>query len=449
VSEAVEHLVIGAGVTGLTAACHLPGESTLVLEAEDEVGGNCRSTAAEGYRFDRAGHFLHLRDEHARAFIHGLLPDSFVTHARRAAIHVSGSYVPHPLQAHLGWLPTPLLHECLRGFRDVQRRAPSEPPETAPNLHEWFRRTFGEGITRHFLGPQNRKTYCCDLTELDRKWALSYVPRPSATEVEQGARAGAKPNPLGYNAEFLYPVEGGIGLLPRTMASKLANVRCGKQVVAVDSARRRVTCADGSVHAYRKLVSTMPLKTLVGTTSGLPADVVAAAGCLRSVDVLDIRLGIACPAAMPYHWIYFPESRFPFTRVVIPSNVSPSAAPPGHCAIHLEVNRPTDAPVDAEALVADGIGAICSLGIVQKDARVVTSSVDRIRCAYVLHDHERERYLPRIQLALHERDIHSVGRYGAWGYGGIERAVLDGIEVARRLRDRQSPAFASSDAHGS
>ena len=41
--------------------------------------------------------------------------------------------------------------------------------------------------------------------------------------------------------------------------------------------------------------------------------------------------------------------------------------------------------------------------------------------------------MSRVVPELEERDIYLIGRYGAWTYSYMERAILDGLEVAERL----------------
>lgn len=426
----MKRIIIGAGLTGLGAALNLPARSTVVLEAEAQAGGVCRTTERGGFRFDTAGHFLHLRSNEVRALVEGLIPGVMQRHRRRAAIFVAGTYVPYPFQAHLGWLPAAMRDECVAGFT---RAHESQDTTTSPaNLQEWFLHHFGEGITRHFLAPQNRKTYCCDPAELDTAWASAYVPRPSLEQVVEGS-ARRRSESLGYNAEFWYPREGGIDVLPRAMAAQVSGLQLGCAAVGVDALRRRVTCAAGRVLAFDELVSTMPLPRLVAATRGLPPQIEAAARELRSVDVIDVRLGIAGAPRVAHHWIYLPDPRQPFGRIVIPSNVSPSAAPPGHCAIQLELNVPSGCAPPEPDLVAQGVALLREAGVIGASHRVVCSAIERIPCAYVLHDDARKFRLGRILAALKEHGIHSVGRYGGWGYGGMESAILEGMEVARRL----------------
>jgi protoporphyrinogen oxidase len=430
----MQFLVLGAGISGLGAAIHLPPDSVKVLEADGEIGGISRSRIVGEFLFDRVGQFLHIRDARAQAIFDRYLPGTLGRHERNAAIYIAGRYVPHPFQAHIGWLPPDLRRDCELGFMEAVARRDALSPDDAPNLLDWFRRAFGEGITRHFLEPQNRKSYCCDLTEISAGWVSAYIPQPSVAQVMDGARSGGAKEQLGYNASFYYPRSGGIQQIPAALASNLRDVRCGQRVTVVEPARRRVTCADGSQHSYENLISTIPLNDFVALTRGLPPEIYAAARGLRSTDVLDIALGVTGEARVPYHWIYFPESRFPFARVVLSSNVSDSAAPRGKSVIHIETNCPSGASLDADALAHAGFSALKELGIVAPDSRIEARFADRISGAYVLHDHHRETALPLIQAALAAHGIRSVGRYGGWGYGGIETALLAGIEAARTFQ---------------
>jgi protoporphyrinogen oxidase len=426
----VRILVLGAGVAGLAAAACLPRERTRVLEAGPEIGGLCRTVRQGAFRFDRTGHFLHLRHPRTQALVGRLLHGKLERHARRAAIHLDGHWIPHPFQAHLGCLPAALREECLGAFLASRARS-SRPSADAANLLEWFQRAFGGGITRHFLEPHNRKTYCRDLRELDAAWAPEYVPLPSAEQVIEGASRQAGAAAIGYNAEFLYPREGGISALPRALAAGLHGVvRCDAPVVEVDARRRTARCASGELHAWDQLVSTIPLNALLAMAGGLPAAVRRAGSALRAVDVLDVRLGIAGPVAVPWHWIYFPEDRFSFVRVVIPSNVSATAAPPGHSAVQVEFNCPEGAALDERQCQEDAARALHETGILPASSRVVSVAAERIRCAYVVHDHQRSQALAEILPALREHGIRPAGRYGAWGYGGMEAAMLEGIAAA-------------------
>jgi protoporphyrinogen oxidase len=116
------YVIVGAGVAGLSAAMHLPADATIVLEAASEVGGVCRTLRRDGFSFDRAGHFLHLRDNRTKGLVSRLLADQLIAHSRRASIYFAGTFVPYPFQAHLGWLPGDVRTECLLAFINAVSR---------------------------------------------------------------------------------------------------------------------------------------------------------------------------------------------------------------------------------------------------------------------------------------------------------------------------------------
>jgi hypothetical protein len=36
---------------------------------------------------------------------------------------------------------------------------------------------------------------------------------------------------------------------------------------------------------------------------------------------------------------------------------------------------------------------------------------------------------------MERRDVHLIGRYGAWTYSYMERALLDGLELAEKIHE--------------
>jgi len=58
--------ILGAGLTGMSAAHHLGGDYE-IHERLGHPGGHAITREREGFRFDRTGHLLHLRDPNIRA----------------------------------------------------------------------------------------------------------------------------------------------------------------------------------------------------------------------------------------------------------------------------------------------------------------------------------------------------------------------------------------------
>ena len=72
----VKTAILGGGLTGVTLARLLAaeGQSVVVLEKEDQIGGLCRSVTAEGFTFDRGGsHIIFSRDQQVLGLMHEVL----------------------------------------------------------------------------------------------------------------------------------------------------------------------------------------------------------------------------------------------------------------------------------------------------------------------------------------------------------------------------------------
>ena len=191
-------MILGGGLTGISAAMHLT-RPWLLVEKNDRLGGHARTDETQGFRFDKTGHWLHLRDDYTKALIARILPDKMTPVARKARIFSSGVLTRFPFQANLHGLPPEIAKECLLGFiqaHEEERASPDRPPPA--NFEEFCLRHFGPGISRHFMIPYNAKLWGVHPREITAEWCSRFVPRPKLDEVVSGA-VGAIPPELGYN----------------------------------------------------------------------------------------------------------------------------------------------------------------------------------------------------------------------------------------------------------
>ncbi|HEY8380298.1 MAG TPA: FAD-dependent oxidoreductase, partial [Nannocystis sp.] len=434
-------VVLGAGLTGLSAAYH-SRHPVLLVEREDRVGGHARSVRRDGFVFDVTGHWLHLRDPAIRALVEGLFaPGELTTVARRTCVYSHGVLLPYPFQANLHGLPLPVVQECLTGYVEARERAARGAPE--PRTFVGFAEArFGVGIARHFFVPYNRKLWGEHLDHLTAEWVSRYIPIPDTAQVIGGA-IGLPQEGLGYNASFVYPTAGGIDALPERIRAALAarpdvELRLACAVEEVDVVRRRIKLQDDpDWRSYDALVSTIPLPELVRRISGAPADVRDAAAALRHLRWRWLDIAVGAPVPATYHWVYVPEPRFPFFRVGVYSNAVPGMAPPGCASLYVELNERTG-PIDLPGVLAGlvEIGALRAPG----DVRFV--EVRELEHAYVVFDAAWAAARGRILTWLEGHRIHSCGRYGGWTYNGMEDCLIAGRDAAAWL-DRRAPSEAS------
>jgi protoporphyrinogen oxidase len=426
-------LIIGAGLAGLSTAYHLGDRPCRVIEKEKEAGGLCRSYRMDGFTFDYTGHLLHFRQPAIKALVEELLKGKLEKHDRRSYIYSYRTYTEYPYQVNTHGLPPEVVRECLLGFVATLTAPPSTLKPEERSFKQWILESLGEGFARHFMVPFNEKLWQVPLEELTSDWVSWLVPKPSLQDVVNGA-LGVKDKAFGYNPSFLYPAQGGISALPNAFLPGVKDIVYGRELVEVDTARRKATFHDGRVESYETLVSTMPVPELIRRCTDLPASIREAADGLRCVSVYNLNLGVARERVSDKHWIYFPEKEYPFYRAGFPMNFSPALGRPGCSSLYVEISHRPDVVIPPAELVAQVRAGMERAGIFRPDDEIVVADVKDIRYAYVLFDRHRARALPAILAELQSRGIHSIGRYGRWEHTSMEDAIAQGRQLAGQLR---------------
>jgi protoporphyrinogen oxidase len=435
-------VILGAGLTGLSAAWHLRQPFMLVERAES-VGGKARSHRRQGHTFDITGHWLHLRDARVQALVRELCADQeWVEVERRTSVHSHGARLEYPFQANLHGLPLEVVQECLVGFVEA-REAAARGDAPAQTFEQYAVARFGRGIARHFFVPYNTKLWGMHPDQLTSSWVSRFVPVPDARQVIGGA-LGLRQEGLGYNASFTYPRAGGIDHLPTALRSAIdsriegepdgASVHTGSSAEEVDVVARRVKLSDRKDWVtYDSLISTIPLPELVARTPAAPEAVRAASRNLRSVRWRYLDLATSGAPATKDHWIYVPEERFPFFRVGVYSNVVEAMAPEGAGSLYVELTDRIGEP-DIQGIVE----ALVEIGAIGSVEDLRFCEVRDVEHAYVVFDDAHAAATKTVLDWYESQGVCSCGRYGAWTYNSMEDCILEGMRAARWAEGRVS-----------
>jgi protoporphyrinogen oxidase len=424
-------VILGGGLAGLATAHFLGDIPHVVLESEAVAGGLCRSRTVGGFVFDYTGHLLHLRDPRAIKLVDELWPDTFEVVTRSAWIRTRGVTVPFPFQANLHGLPEAVIADCILGAAEaLSRPVPDDP---ALSFRDWSLAALGRGISDAFMFPYNSKLFRRDPEQMTADWVSWAVPRPNLAEIVRGA-LGLGNERMGYNATFRYPRRGGIEVVPNAFAAKMRNLRTGARVASVDLAAKCVQLATGESIRYERLVSTIPLPHLLTMAEGGGFDGSALAARLDWSVVGCLNLGIDRPGVgSGAHWIYFPDADTPFYRAGFPHAMSRGVCPEGSSSLYLEFGLTRNEQADPVALEKAAVAALRREGILDAGDRVIARDWIRIDPGYVIFDRARQQVMSDAIPRLAACGVSTIGRYGAWTYSYMERAMLDGLETAEAI----------------
>ena len=432
--------IVGAGPTGLGAACRLVElglPNFTVFERERHPGGLASSFRDEaGFTWDVGGH---VQFSHYGLFDRAMdraMGDEWLFHEREAWIWIRERFVPYPLQNNVHFLPDREKRACILGLlrlRAGDRAAPAD-------FEGWIRARFGDGLAETFMLPYNAKVWAYPPRDLAFDWVADRVAEVDLERVVLNLIDGKADVSWGPNNRFRFPARGGTGEIWRRVATALppGTVRYGAAVSRIDLDGRRLWLDDGSREEYDVLLSTMPLDVLATLTDRLP--LAAAASGLRysTVHVFGVGIAGSPPAALARKcWIYFPEASSPYYRLTVFSNYSPHNVPDASrfWSVMVEVSESPQKPVDRERLPDAVLEGLMATHVIASTREVVSVWQHTADHGYPTPFLGRDRLVTPLLQELERHGVFSRGRFGAWKYevSNQDHCFMQGVEFVDRL----------------
>lgn len=438
--ESPRIVVIGAGPTGLGAGYRLQElghDDFVILEANDYVGGLATSfTDEQGFTYDIGGHVMFSHYPYYDELVDKLMGGDYTELHREAWVWMEDRFIPYPFQNNLRDLEPQTVFDCVMGLVEAQQRDDGSVPS---DFRDWVLATMGQGIADHFMLPYNFKVWATPPESMNHVWIGERVSVVDLAGVLRNVLLGEDNRSWGPNNTFKYPLRGGTGHLYAGLRTYVEDhLRLETPVVRVDPVAKQVFTADGTVHPYDVLLSTMPLDRLIGCMDAVPPQVREAVAGLHWSGSHIVGVGLDRPANSTKNWIYFPEPEAPFYRVTYLSNYSPYITPkPDQTLFLTETSRSVHKPESADTIVDRVVDGLVHTGLMSEDdrSRIVTTWRCSPEQTYPVPSTTRDRALGVIQPWLREQDVFSRGRFGAWLYeiGNMDHSTMQGVEFANRV----------------
>ncbi len=423
VTDKVRTLILGAGVSGLAFADWLKSPDLLVCEAQDEIGGYCKTIHQDGFTWDFSGHFFHFKDKAIEAYLVARMGQQAVRVVRRESrIHYRGRLIDFPFQKNIHQLEKEEFIDCLVDLFFADRG-------TRPaNFQDMLVARFGRGIAEKFLIPYNEKLYATDLTSLDPEAMGRFFPWARLEEIIANFR---RPENASYNSTFTYPQGGAIQYVNALAQGVPAgHISLSERVERIDL-RHKVATTGRREIAFERLVSAAPFNQLLAMT-GLAHD----PEIYSWNKVLVFNLGFDRKGIEGIHWIYYPERDLCFYRDGFYDNIFET----DRMSLYVEIGFPAGACLDeaaAEAWLPKVLADLRTAGVVV-DHQLVSHHRVLLDPAYVHITGASMADVAHKKRVLESRGVYSIGRYGSWTYCSIE----DNIVEARALAE----VFNAADA---
>jgi protoporphyrinogen oxidase len=439
-------IVLGGGPAGLTAAYRLAQRKVpvIVLEAEDQVGGLAKTVERDGYRFDLGGHRFFTKSREVRELWQEVLGDEFLRRPRMSRIYWNGRFLDYPLRG------TDVIRKL--GPVELTRATASfawaavRPKRREESFEDWVTNRFGRRLFELFFRSYTEKVWGVPTSELRAEWAAQRIKGLSFFSAAKSAFMGNRGDKVkSLITEFDYP-RLGPGQMWDAMTASIqrlgGEVRtgCPVQQLVVRNGRITELIAGGKRLRPRHVISSLPLRAVVGLAGDAASDdVAAAARGLRYRDFLTVALILDGEDLFPDNWIYIHEPEVQVGRIQNYRSWSPWMVPDAakacvgmeyFCFAGDELWTRSDAE-----LVELASRELEQLGLARA-ADVESGTVVRVPKAYPMYDRDYGERVACIRGWLEGiGNLQQVGRNGLHRYNNSDHSMLTALRAVENLLD--------------
>jgi protoporphyrinogen oxidase len=415
------NLILGGGISGISAAFHLQekGHEYQLYEKNNSWGGLCDNFVIDGFLFD---YFVHLSFT-SNQYVKDIFSQSasYYTHNPIAYNYYKGTWLRHPAQNNLAPLTT---DEKVRIIKDFVNK-----PTIIPNNYkEWLLIQFGEYFTTYFSAIYTKKYWATNAEGLNTDWVNERFSLPELSDILKGAFEEQDKN-FYYAKEMRYPITGGYKAFFAKMADRI-NIILNKEVGLIDLKNKRIEFLDGTKEYYSNLVSSIPLPELVKIIKDCPPFIQEAGNDLLATSGQLVSIGFNRPDVPEYLWAYiYDEDIFP-ARVYSPSLKSINNVPKEKSSLQFEIYYSKYSPkkLEGNALMSHIIAKGKQMNMFsEKDIEIL--DYKEVKYANVVFDHKRKKALSAIQTYLQNENIICIGRFGEWDYFWSDQSLLSGMNT--------------------
>lgn len=439
--------ILGGGPAGLATGYYAKKQNLdfMIFEANDQVGGNCRTLQLGDFRFDTGAHRFHDKDPEVTAEVKHLLGDDLLRVDAPSEIYYEDKYYRFPLLLSdlVEKLETKtLLKIVLDKLRIGYRKQANNFKELAVN-------TYGKTLAERFLLNYSEKLWGQPTDNLSTAISGNRLKGLNLRSFLRSTVFGTPQNPTHLDGSFYYP-KYGIGTIPDRMCEYIGNDRIQynhsvSRIIHKGDRIDRVVLNDDRTVDVNTVINTLPLTlSLRFLEPAPPPELVTIANTIKYRHLI---LCVFCLNRASFSLnasVYFPDESIPFTRLYEPKNRSLSMAPEGQTVLVLEVPCFRDSAVwhmSDNALQDATWQALCRVEPLDSD-EVLHYQTYRLPFAYPVLEVGYEDNVQQLLDYFEQFDnLYLIGRSSVFRYLHLHDLFKSGKDVIEQIMGGFSSTF--------
>ncbi len=326
----MKHIILGAGLSGLSAALKLSQaqRDVAVFEKKSYVGGIAASTSIGGNVFDFGPHAYHSEKIDLINTFKRLSGNEFQELKKDVRIKFNGQYYKYPLEIKdfLFKLNPMLAFLCITNFLFVNMKN-SLIKAQMNSTEDWLISKFGRRLYDIYFGPYTEKVWGIKPSELSPLFAKHRIPHKNLISAAlksifknryKGLDRSSRYAP--HVSHFIYPRKGS-GVIPENIAREIlaeqGRLTLSNEVLTINLKNNRVDSILCMNRNERKtihgdyFISTIPINDMLSMMDPPPpADLLSILPDIRYRSIVVVCLVVNKSRLFDSEWIYFTNRIF-------------------------------------------------------------------------------------------------------------------------------------------
>lgn len=442
-------VIMGAGLAGLSCAYELvkQGQTVVVIEKNNWVGGLTHTFETDGFRFDIGPHRWVTKIEEVDQWFKNLMGKRIIRVPRLTRIYFDKKFFYYPMRFknvfRLGILT------ALRAAVDyfwIRLKTRIKKPKVV-SMEDAYINQFGRTLYEKFFKRYSEKLWGRPCSDLSGDWVVQRSRKMSLSTIIKDAIIPSKGKVVSLAESFLYP-RTGIGEVSERLKKEIekrgGEIILEAEVVQVNRQKGKVISVEVKQKNRRRLIrgdefiSSIPLTDLVKRINpSPPADVLKATEKLGYRSEIFVALAVKGSKLFPDNWVYVHPPELPFMRFVETDNFSKEMSPPGKTSFVFEIPCDEGDEIwrksNQELIDLTIKSFIAEFGMIKKED-ILTGMVVRYPKTYPVYDLDYQRPLKKIKKFVYQfPNLQIIGRYGVFRYNNMDHTILTGIYAARNV----------------
>jgi len=421
--------ILGGGIAAISFSYFYENNST-IIEKESTLGGLCRSIVDDNnIPWDIGPHITFSKNIEILEFIISLVEMNKLKRLNK--VLYNKSLIKYPFENDLYNLPEIDRDYCLNTFLDN----PFSNYESE-NMLEFFYETFGEGITRLYLEPYNRKIWKYEPSFMDKQM-VERIPKPPAEDIIKSAK-GISTEGYVHQLYFHYPKSGGFQSIVDSLALKInqkTEINLNNEIHEVKIGKDYKISTSESNYVFEQLISTIPIHELIPRISPKPPSQI-----MKALDELIYNsIHITCVTIKGEYLkdnfaITIADPNIIFHRMTRLNFLGPNYHKNGYTNIMIETTfrKGLKEDISSEKLEFKIIEDLNKTGLVDVE-NIENIFTNSFKYAYVIYDKNHRKNTDLILNYLNEIGINALGRFGIFEYINSDKVIEMSKEKAEYL----------------